>query len=128
MMDQMQLTSVSDRRTSLENARTMLIENVIARLAEVSFTDEKPWVLELSSGTVRAFMHDPVFIEKIESGCLRFGRGDILRVDLELKLASSAGHQVMSWTIRKVHALKRPRSSGCLRRKRTLEKSYAEQA
>lgn len=86
---------------------TVLSENTIPAVVLVespSFKDGNKWRVSLGErNSIFVSIDDPEFIAKINQGTERFGKGDLLKVDLHSRQVMLGGRITIEYAITKVH-------------------------
>lgn len=78
-------------------------EHVLLQIESAVFKDDNKWRFSDGSGSFFAEVADPIFVNKINSGDERFGKGDVLIVDLRRIQTISDNGLKMEYSIIKVH-------------------------
>ncbi|MBU3595067.1 hypothetical protein ICN10_01480 [Polynucleobacter sp. 86C-FISCH] len=85
-----------------------IAENILLQIESIAFKDDNKWRFSDGSGTFFAEIADPVFIEKINSGAERFGKGDVLVVDLRRVQTITDNGLKMEYSITRIHDHRAP--------------------
>lgn len=83
-------------------------EHVLLQIESAVFKDDNKWRFSDGSGSFFAEVADPIFVNKINSGDERFGKGDVLIVDLRRIQTISDNGLKMEYSIIKVHEHRAP--------------------
>lgn len=59
------------------------ITETFLQIESISFKEKNKWRFNNGGSTINASISDEVFLQKIDSGLLRFGKGDLLKVKLK---------------------------------------------
>jgi hypothetical protein len=81
---------------------------VLLQIESAAFRDDNKWRFSEGAGPFYAEIADPDFMHRVNAGTERFGKGDVLIVDLrKVQTIASAGLK-LEFSITKVHAHKAP--------------------
>ena len=83
-------------------------EHVLLQIESAVFKDDNKWRFSDGSGSFFAEVSDPIFVNKINSGDERFGKGDVLIVDLRRIQTISDNGLKMEYSIVRVHEHRAP--------------------
>lgn len=83
-------------------------EHVLLQIESAVFKDDNKWRFSDGSGSFFAEVADPIFVNKINSGDERFGKGDVLIVDLRRIQTISDNGLKMEYSIVRVHEHRAP--------------------
>lgn len=83
-------------------------EHVLLQIESAVFKDDNKWRFSDGSGSFFAEVADPIFVNKINSGDERFGKGDVLVVDLRRIQTISDNGLKMEYSIVRVHEHRAP--------------------
>lgn len=83
-------------------------EHVLLQIESAVFKDDNKWRFSDGSGSFFAEVADPIFVNKINSGDERFGKGDVLIVDLRRIQTISDNGLKMEYSIIRVHEHRAP--------------------
>lgn len=83
-------------------------EHVLLQIESAVFKDDNKWRFSDGSGSFFAEVADPIFVNKINSGDERFGKGDVLIVDLRRIQTISDNGLKMEYAIVRVHEHRAP--------------------
>lgn len=85
-----------------------IAEHVLLQIESAVFKDDNKWRFSDGSGSFFAEVADPIFVNKINSGDERFGKGDVLIVDLRRIQFISDNGLKMEYSIVRVHEHRAP--------------------
>ena len=83
-------------------------EHVLLQIESAVFKDDNKWRFSDGSGSFFAEVADTIFVNKINSGDERFGKGDVLIVDLRRIQTISDNGLKMEYSIVRVHEHRAP--------------------
>lgn len=83
-------------------------EHVLLQIESAVFKDDNKWRFSDGSGSFFAEVADPIFVNKINLGDERFGKGDVLIVDLRRIQTISDNGLKMEYSIVRVHEHRAP--------------------
>lgn len=86
----------------------LISEHILLQIESAVFKDDNKWRFSDGSGSFFAEIADPAFIEKINSGLERFGKGDVLVVDLRRIQTITDNGLKMEYSITRVYEHRAP--------------------
>jgi hypothetical protein len=89
-------------------------EQVLLQIESAVFKDDNKWRFNDGASSFFAEVADPGFVERINSGSERFGKGDVLIVDLRRVQSISDNGLKLEYSIVKVHEHRAPLQRGLL--------------
>lgn len=89
-------------------------EQVLLQIESAVFKDDNKWRFNDGATSFFAEVADPAFVERINSGTERFGKGDVLVVDLRRVQTISDNGLKLEYSVVKVHEHRAPLQRGLL--------------
>lgn len=89
-------------------------EQVLLQIESAVFKDDNKWRFNDGASAFFAEVADPSFVERINSGAERFGKGDVLVVDLRRVQTISDNGLKLEYSVVKVHEHRSPLQRGLL--------------
>ena len=102
------LTAFTDAAQEADVASDNTMSRVLVQVESAVFKDGNKWRISDGAATFHAAMDDTDFTDRIDAGLERFGKGDVLVVDLRrVQLITDNGLK-SEWSIVKVHEHREP--------------------
>lgn len=108
------LTAFTDAAQEADVASDNTMSRVLVQVESAVFKDGNKWRISDGAATFHAAMDDTDFTDRIDAGLERFGKGDVLVVDLRrVQLITDNGLK-SEWSIVKVHEHREPLQNNLL--------------
>lgn len=108
------LVAFTDAAQEADVASDSTMSRVLVQVESVVFKDGNKWRVSNGSATFYATMDDTAFIDRIDAGLERFGKGDVLIVDLRQVQFITDNGLKSEWSIAKVHEHREPLQASLL--------------
>lgn len=108
------LAAFTDAAQEADVASDNTMSRVLVQVESAVFKDGNKWRISDGAATFHAAMDDTDFIDRVDAGLERFGKGDVLVVDLRrVQLITDNGLK-SEWSIIKVHEHREPLQASLL--------------